>query len=135
MTANLINQTPNGPVPSMPSVEDILGRLGGGKGWDAVLASAAAQPMADTAKEKREALEQDYADCFSTPAGRRVLEDLFDQTFRRSSSPPERVSLEADALYNRERLGQNSTAYYICTQIHKGRKPKPAPKAKPKKKA
>ncbi len=126
MTEDLIRKTTAGDVPGVPTIDDILKMTGAGNGWDSVLKTAAGKPMDDSVREKREQLERDYQATFATPHGQRVLEDLFDQTFRRAVTVTaingNDLTIEKVALYAAERNGQNNTVFYVCKMIDAGTK-------------
>lgn len=116
--------TGDGFLPQHPSLDDMLKRIGiGGEkgGWSA-LANA---PIGDddTRKGANDDLKRCYAQIAATPGGLKVLEDLLNQSIRRSCSHPDpRASIEQEALYGRERKGQNGLMCYILRMIHDGQK-------------
>lgn len=123
--------TPMGFIPSEPSMDAIKSLIGNFSG-DTTDAEA---PIDDAREKAGEDLLRCYVQVFSTPAGEKVLENLFDQTLRRSFSHPNvDAGIEQEALYSRERKGQNYLAIYIMRMIHDGMKlstkKKPAPKKK-----
>ncbi|MCK5427110.1 MAG: hypothetical protein KAJ34_05400 [Thermodesulfovibrionia bacterium] len=125
MLDEFLRKTEQGSVPATPSVEDILKSLNIPAGWKG-LQNSAAHPVEEGAKKEREQLQRDYQATFETPHGRRVLESLLDQTFRRPSVPTAindvPLSIEKVALYAVERQGQNSVVFFILNLIEKGRK-------------
>ena len=136
MLDELLRKTEQGNVPATPSVEDILKSLNLPAGWKG-LQNSAAQPVEEGAKKVREQLQRDYQATFETPHGRRVLESLLDQTFRRPSVPTainnDLLTIEKVALYAMERQGQNSVVFFILNLIERGRK-LGAPSSRKKKK-
>ncbi|MCK4946393.1 MAG: hypothetical protein KAS59_09040 [Alphaproteobacteria bacterium] len=124
MFDELLRKTEQGNVPATPSAEDILKGLNMPAGWKGLKNSA--QPVEEGLKKEREQLQRDYQATFETPHGRRVLESLLDQTFRRPSVPTaindSPLTIEKVALYATERQGQNSVVFFILNLIEKGRK-------------
>jgi hypothetical protein len=121
--------TPQGFLPDAPNVQDILSRLGIGA------ATEAAQPVEEARATADDDLKRCYAQFAATPAGERILEDLLNQSLRRSCSHanPD-AGIEQEALYSRERKGQNGMVVYIVRMIHDGMN-LPAPGSRKKKKA
>lgn len=136
MTEELIRKTEHGDVSGFPGIQDILGQMGVRGGWDGVHETPAAKAMQESLADKRAQLERDYQATFDTVHGRRVLEDLFDQTLRRAPVAPSKdKTLEQLVPYVLERNGQNSTAFYVCKMVDKGRRLGPAGAKKKKKSA
>jgi hypothetical protein len=129
---SLIKNTPQGNVPQIPSVEDLMTGLGV-HGWaKSGLGAEGQEPVRnDTTKDD---LKRNYAAVFGSPAGQKVLEDLMDITLRRSFDPPVPApTIEQTALHTRFRSGQNSIAVHIIAMLQQGRV-LPAPGAKTKRK-
>ncbi len=85
-----------------PSIDGLLAELSsmmrGGDGWGGIETSPAAlakQRQESVAAMKRQA--NDFRDCFSTPAGRRVLDILIAQTIN-GEPYPEEAQLPMDAI-------------------------------------
>ncbi|MBL8713235.1 MAG: hypothetical protein JNM12_10065 [Alphaproteobacteria bacterium] len=123
MTQDTIRDTTTGPVSAMPSIEDLLAKMGGGTGWDALLKAPAAKELDESLKQKNEELQHDYFITFSTPHGRRVLQDILDNSIRRPNvHPAGTLTLEQQVGFSIERNGQNTLAYYICRKSAAGEK-------------
>jgi hypothetical protein len=82
-----------------PSIAAMLAKyLGDLDGWNGIQDAPAAmqkQRVEQAAAMKKQA--NDFRDCFSTPAGRRVLEHFYDLTLRARPYPPEAM-LAMDAI-------------------------------------
>lgn len=110
--------TPQGFIPNIPSVDDILSRVGAYEPpkmanhlpYDNALAGSDAQ--ADLLKS--------YVQVFSSPAGQRVLEDLLDHTLRRALYSPNGDTIEQVTLKRVFRDGQGSVVCHILKSMHDG---------------
>ncbi|TCD15150.1 hypothetical protein [Oricola cellulosilytica] len=93
----------DGPDIDQPALDDLLGAfsraIGGDEtGWGAIDSAPAA--LAEQRRQSQAAMKRkanDFRDCFSTPAGRRVLEQLLDQTLR-AEAYPEEAQLPMEAI-------------------------------------
>jgi hypothetical protein len=134
---NIGKMTAGGFVPDTPSVEDIMKSLG--QGWDGLGGSGANDELKSNALAKsaqaQEDLRRAYVALFNSPFAAIVLEDLLDQTFRRSSFvavTPQgpHLSLEQHAIYGLVRSGQNALMTYIAAMILQGQQLPPPETAK-----
>lgn len=109
-------------LPSAPDAEDVLANiLKGGEGYSSIFKTPAAVALSDQ-QQKAQDLKKSYAQFAATPLGRIIIEDLLDQTLRRGTSHPDKnASIEQEALYSRERNGQNAMIIYILSMIEAGR--------------
>lgn len=113
-------------LPNEPSLQSMLDRIAP----PGTRTTEAGQQVENARKSAGDDLRRSYAAVFSTPAATRVLEDLFSQYTRRSSSHPNPdAGIEQEALFGRERKGQNAVVGYILAMVHDGRA-LPAPGAK-----
>ncbi|MBE2191873.1 MAG: hypothetical protein IAE63_06810 [Alphaproteobacteria bacterium] len=122
------NNTPQGFLPALPSVNDILSRLSAGdQGWSGLAAQSQPDNLSNSEKEQ---LLKDYILTFSTEHGARVLEDLLNMTLRTAPLAPEALdSFEKGSLYMAEKKGQNGIVVAILKRIVDGRNlPSPAQK-------
>lgn len=119
---SLGKQTPGGFIPGAPTPQQIFDDiLGKDSGWQNLLAGKAAAPLANAKNSEREDLEICYAKVYADPAGRRVIEDLMDQSLRRSYKPTGGFkTIEETALYAAERTGQDGFMLYVLSLIMKG---------------
>lgn len=124
--------TPQGFLPSIPSIEDIMARLSGGdQGWSGLAANA---PSDQLPKSEKEELLKDYIKTFSSDHGLRVLEDLLDMTLRTAPMSSESLGgFEKGCLYMAEKKGQNGIVIAILKRIVDGRDLMISPSKKPKK--
>lgn len=124
-------------MPNSPTPEDILKALsGGGEGWDGINANPAGQSLNDGKLTADQELQKCFAQVYATPAGKRVIEAMMDQTVRRSpylnNDPDSGLSftLEQQTAYGLERKGQNGLMIWVLHMIHKGQNVKAAAKSK-----
>lgn len=124
----------NGFLPSSPGMKDLLERAGiTSKGWEDLKNNPAAPDVEFKNKKQKEDLLRCYYQLFMSPAGQVVIEDLLNQSLRRSPyKPGGGASLEEQTAYGLERMGQNGFMTYILRMIHDG-KTAPAPSAPAKK--
>lgn len=110
-------------LPNVPGAEDVLAGIlqGTGEGYSSMFQSPAALALSDTQKKAQE-LKRSYAQFAASPAGEKILEDLLDQSLRRGVKHPDTgAGIEQEALYGRERHGQNAMIIYILSMIEAGR--------------
>lgn len=121
--------TPNGFLPNIPSVDDMLARNNLlENGWKSFEQTAKNTSQHQTDQDE---LMGCYVQTFGTDAGRRVLEDMLNKTLRRSPRPPEGFkSIEQVALHTAMRDGQNSVVVDVLLMMTKGKE-----KSKPSKKS
>ena len=132
MNKPLTKATPEGDVSAVPGVDELLGQMGLGGGWDALLKAPVAKTMSTALSEANKQLQADFVATFGTPAGKRVLENLLDMTWHRAPVPPSGTcTIEQLTPYVIERNGQNSTIFYVMKMIEAGRNAG-APKTKKK---
>ncbi len=129
--------TPQGFMPAEPSIEALLDKMGLGKGgWDQMNGSAAGKPVEEARISATEDLKRNYVQFFNSPAGRKVLEDIVEQTLRRapgiSLTSGQAATLEMQTAFMLERMGQNGIVTYILKMIHDGAK-LPAPGSRKRK--
>lgn len=119
---NLGKKMPDGFLPSAPGIEDILENLRkGGEGWAGLMDKPTDAGKHLTSASQHEDILRDFALMYAHPAGRRIVEYILDQTLRRGCSHPDpAVGIEQEAMYARERRGQNSIAVMMLKMIHDG---------------
>ncbi|MDI1227362.1 MAG: hypothetical protein PSY14_06745 [bacterium] len=128
----LVRNTPGGILPSDPSIESILKNVMG-QGFSGLDVSGPGKVMKDEQEKPNEELKRAYAAVFNSPRAQMVLEDMLDMTLRRSPYRPTApgqmpLTIEQQAAYGLERMGQNSTMLYIARMISEGQE-LPEPKA------
>lgn len=129
---NTGRNTPQGFLPIEPSIDEIMKRIGG-PGFSAQ--TEASKPVDTAAVKASEDMKRNCVAVFSSPAGQQVLEWLFDQSLRRSHSHPNpEAGFEQEALYSRERKGQNGIVVMLLKMIHDGQQ-LPAPGSRKRKRA
>ena len=124
--SHLGQNTHAGFLPSSPTGDELLSMIGNKiGGWDEVNQSPAG---VSTGQSKNEDLIKCYAQVYATPAGKKMIEDLLDQSIRRSPYPKNdngELTLEQMATYGIERKGQNGLAIYMLSRIVQGQNLKP----------
>lgn len=127
------NNTKDGFLPAHPSFEGLMKRAGmnaGEGGWDALNAGPPSIEKTPAQKELED-IQKCYAQFAATPGGQRILEDLLNRSLRRGCSHPDaNAGIEQEALFSRERRGENGFMCYILMQIKAGQSIKPAKKKK-----
>lgn len=121
---------------NLPTADDILKRLGVG-GWEGLLSGKPTEHLkAGLEASGAQELLRAYAMVYALPAGRMVIEDLMDQSIRRSPFLNGAATLEQQTAYGLERKGMAAFMTYILSMVHRGQKlPDPAaPKKKAKRK-
>lgn len=134
--SNLGHMTDQGFLPGAPEVGDIFKALQTPGGVRDLLKSGAGSNLQEAVETKQQQLKRDYARVYADPCGRRVIEDLMDQTLRRSFKPVQGFdTIEKTALYVAERTGQNGVVTYVLAMICQGQKaPDPAAQKSKKRK-
>lgn len=129
---NFGRTTEGGFLPSHPDVEGLLKQAGLlGQGWSGLDGedNPAGHELQAARRSAKSDLLKNYVKTFSTPAGRKVLEDLLDQTLRREavklSGAP---TMEQCMVYALQRSGQNALAVYILKMIQEGQDLDESPK-------
>ena len=115
--------TGQGFLPNEPSIQSLLDQAGLGEGWDGLNKSdnEATQHLQEGQRSAQEDLMQCYAQVFNSPAGQRVLEDLFNQTLRREAVKLHGApTMEQCMVYALQRSGQNSIVVYMLQLIQQG---------------
>jgi hypothetical protein len=123
---NTGQNTDAGFLPAHPAMDDIMKRIGG-PGWEALNKTPAGADMETARAKAKQDLLRSYAQLAAHPGGAKVLEDILDQTLRRSPyKPGSTLTLEQQTAYGLERMGQNGLATYILKMIHDGQNLPPA---------
>jgi hypothetical protein len=112
--------TREGFLPSLPELDDILERIEG-VGWEGMDRTVAGERLKKHVDSSHDTIRRDFAAMYRDPVGRRVIEFLLDKTLRIGCSHPNKsLGFEQEALYSRERHGQNSIVVVILKMIHDG---------------
>lgn len=129
------NQSDGSFLPDTPSAEDIFKQITGGNGGWAALNGPPSVEGGD-AKNPLHDLKRDYAQFAASIIGQNIIEDLLNRSLRRSAHHPDpyKSTIEQEALYNRERKGENQMVCHILKMIVDGRN-LPEPKSIAKKPA
>ncbi|PZQ48888.1 MAG: hypothetical protein DI551_00730 [Micavibrio aeruginosavorus] len=107
-------------LPKVPSADDLLKAIAAGRGgWDGLLPSDEGAQKSELQKQTED-LKRCYVQLFSSPAGKKVLEDLLDRTLRRSCSLANPASIAQEAMHSRYRRGENNNVVYILSMIVAG---------------
>lgn len=106
---------------SEPSVQALLDQFTGNAGWTEMDSAALGKILQKQLSQQHARLRKEaivFRDCFSTPAGRRVLEIMLDETLRRTAWPVAAISNINDlAGFGCFREGQNSIVANIIEAI------------------
>lgn len=119
-------------LPTVPDFDDFMSSLSKKDdkkaGWAGLSMTAAGEAMQSSRISASDDLKRCYVQLAETPAGRKVIQDLLNFTLRRTCSHPDpTVGIEQEAMFARERRGQNSVVVYMLSMIEAGRKlPDPA---------
>ena len=115
-------KTSGGFLPNYPQTEDLMQRiLQQDKGDRSFGMTDAANPLAKAHQNAKRDLLKNYVSVFSSPAGRAVLEDLLNQTLRRSNAVSAgQMNMEQITAYMLQRDGQNGLMSYILSQLSEG---------------
>lgn len=122
MSNAIVTEEPDGPDEAEPSLQSLLEQLGaGGRGWADLDSQTLGKALEKQMRDQRQALRKEaihFRECFSTPAGKIVLQSLLDQTLRAVTWP---VSAMTDGQmlmsYGIWREGQNAFMASIVEAI------------------
>jgi hypothetical protein len=124
MMTRTAERTENGTYrPLFPGAEEIMRDLlgGGDGGWDGLAQRPGAEHLMEARARPNEELRRCYAQVYGTDAGRRVIEDLLNQTLRRSPySTDPAFSLDQQAAFGLVRQGQTTLMVHILAMIADG---------------
>lgn len=129
-------QQGGGFMANSPTPEDIFKAIGlEVGGWDGINSGPAGQGMEDQKRAANDDLKKCFAQVYASPAGKKVVEAMLDQTLRRSPylNDPQ-ATLDQQTAYGLERKGQNGLATWFLSMIHAGQNIKPAASKGKKKK-
>ena len=104
-----------------PSLEALMEKMLGGAGWQDLNAENLGQLLGKQIEQQRQAMKREaqvFRECFSTPAGRKVLNIILDQTLRAVAWPVHAVK-DGDMLQGIGvwREGQNALVATIIEAI------------------
>lgn len=116
--------TGGGFLPKSPELDELLEKVGG-QGWDGLMKKsadpAAGQALVKAATGSNEDIARDFAAMYADSRGRRILEFLLDNTLRCGMSHPDPMAgIEQEALWIRERKGQNAIVIMMLSMIQRG---------------
>lgn len=104
-----------------PSLEALLDKAMGGGGWPELNSKTIGQLFDKQLRDQQQALRKDamiFRECFSTKAGRRVLEIMLDQTLRQATWPVAAIRNIHDlTAFGIWREGQNALIANIIEAI------------------
>lgn len=104
-----------------PSLQSLLDQFTGQSGWAEMDTATIGKILSKQLREQQARLRKDalvFRECFSTPAGRRVLQILLDETLRRVVWPVGAMGNMQDLTgYGVWREGQNAFAANIVEAI------------------